>query len=262
MTYCDDEWMSDYTYAGIRQRLIDEAAAASSNEAVAAAAADYVAVLGLANLTQGTAELGTLYRLSSTTEPPPPVPSDDWTLALRDGGGGTLASYPFTPYADTEAVAGEEVMASISETVPWVPGTARVVILYRGSEAAGRDVSAHAPTVQVLYPNGGETLSGAEVNVAWSASDGDGDALTYQVQYSPDAGGTWQTVVVDVQGNGVAVPLSDLAGSSAALFRVIASDGVNTGQDQSDGTFTVSGKAPQALILSPTGGSRYDLASR
>ncbi len=262
MTYCADEWMSDYTYSALWQRLLSEAASASQVQPQAAVATDYLAVLGMANLTRGTAELGTLYRLTHTAVPPPPVPSEEWTLALLDGGGGTLASHSFTPQVDTEAVEGEEVMASISEMVPWVPGTARVVILYRGSEVAGRDVSAHAPTVQVLYPNGGEVLSGAEVNVQWNSADTDGDELTHLVQYSPDGGATWQTVAVDVPDTNVAVPLGDLPGSSAALFRIIASDGVNTGQDQSDGTFTVSGKAPQAFIISPAGGSRYELGQQ
>jgi hypothetical protein len=262
MTYCDYEWMSDYTYAGLRQRLIDEAAAASQVEPQAAEAADYLAVLGMANLTRGTAELSTLYRLSHTTEPPPPIPSAEWTLALLDGGGGTLASHAFTPNADTEAVEGEEVMASISEMVPWVPGTARIVILYRGSEVAGREVSANAPTVQVLYPNGGEVLTGAEVRVRWSSADADRDALTHLVQYSPDAGRTWQTVAVDVLDSQVTLRLGELAGSSAALFRIIASDGVNTGQDQSDGTFTVWDKPPQAFIISPAAGSRYELGQQ
>ncbi len=262
MTYCDDEWMSDYTYAAIRQRLIDEAAASGQAQTTALAESEYLAVLGLANLTRGTAELDTLYRLSHTTVPPPPVPSDDWVLALQDGAGSALASHPFTPHADVEAEAGEEVMGAISETVPWVPGTARIVILYQGGEVARRDVSAHAPTVQVLYPNGGEVLSSAQADVTWTATDADGDALIYLLQYSPDAGATWQTVAVDVQNSSFAVQLSDLPGSSAALFRVIASDGVNTGQDQSDAPFAVTGKAPQAMVISPAAGSRYELGQQ
>ena len=68
-------------------------------------ASEYVAVLGMANLIQGTAELGTLYRLRHTTVPEPPLPGADWSLVLLNPGGGTLASHSFTPYADTEAVA-------------------------------------------------------------------------------------------------------------------------------------------------------------
>jgi len=42
-----------------------------------------------------------------------------------------------------------------------------------------------------------------------------------------------------------------------ALFKVIASDGVNTGQDQSDATFRVARKAPQAFIIAPDEGAHF-----
>ena len=42
-----------------------------------------------------------------------------------------------------------------------------------------------------------------------------------------------------------------------ALFKVIASDGVNTGQDQSDGTFQVARKAPVAFIIAPNEGAHF-----
>lgn len=264
MTYCDWEWMSDYTYTGIRQRLITEAAAtAQTEDAVGSSVAqEYLVVVGTANLTQGTAELGTLYRWVSAVAPPTPTPSDDWVLALRDGGGGTLASHPFTPYADVEAVPGEDVRAAISEIVPWINGTARIVVLYRGGEVASRTVSAHSPTVQVLYPNGGETLGGANVTVTWSASDADGDALSYSVGYSRDGGQSWQTLANDVGVKYITLPLHDLAGSTTALFRVIASDGVNTAVDASDSTFVVPGNAPLAFIESPATGSQYVLGQQ
>jgi hypothetical protein len=261
MTYCPWEWVSHITYTGVRQRLVTEAAAAGQAQTSDARTLEYLAVFGLANLTQGTAELGTLLRWQTAGEPP--TPSADWVLALRGSGGATLASYPFTPKPDTEAAEGEDLKASILETVPWADGTTRVVILYKGGEVAGRDVSAHAPTVQVTHPNGGEVLSGSVVAVAWSANDADGDALTYAVQYSADAGASgWQTVGVALTQPQLDVPLSELPGSETALFRVIASDGVNTGQDQSNAVFTVERKAPQAFIISPDAGSAYSLGQQ
>jgi hypothetical protein len=46
-----------------------------------------------------------------------------------------------------------------------------------------------------------------------------------------------------------------LVGSKVALIRVLASDGMNTTPDQSDATFTLQGRAPQASILRPTDGA-------
>ncbi len=189
MTYCDYEWVSDFTYNGIRSRIASEAAAAAAASTVAAE--EYVAVFGHANLMLGTATLDILYRLRGIPAPEPPTPSREWAIALLDAGGKTLANYPFTPKeVGTGPGEGPEPLPAISETVPWANGTARVAILYNGVEVAGRDVSANAPVVHVIYPNGGENLTGPQVTVQWSGSDADGDSLVYAIQYSADAGGT------------------------------------------------------------------------
>lgn len=54
------------------------------------------------------------------------------------------------------------------------------------------------------------------------------------------------------------VDLSGVPGTTTGKFRVIASDGVNTGQDDSDNVFTVAGKAPTARIVSPADGADFD----
>jgi hypothetical protein len=255
MTYCANEWISDFTYTGIRERLIAEGAGAMQAAAFPEAT-EYLAVFGRANLTQGTATLGTLYRLTDIPAGEAPTPSNDWSLALLDAGGGTLASYPFTPKVDSETDPGEDVMASIIETVPWKPGTARIVVRYQGQAIAERLVSANAPTVQVLAPNGGEVL-GSSALVRWTASDPDGDPLTYALLYSADNGATWQTVATQLTETQQTVDLTELPGSDQARFRVMASDGVNTGSDESDAGFKVPRKAPQALIIAPDQGANF-----
>jgi len=257
MSYCANEWPSDFTYKGIRDRLIAEGGGTTQAASAWPEATEYLAVFGRANLTQGTAELGTLYRLRDIPAPEPPTPSADWTLELLNPAGSALASYPFTPKPDTEPQPGEDLMASIIETVPWADGTARVVVRYQGTIVAERPVSANGPTVQITYPNGGENLSGPSVNVTWTANDPDGDPLVYALLYSADAGATWQTLVTGLTQTGHTVDLSELPGSDQALFKVIASDGVNTGQDQSDVTFRVARKAPAAFIIAPDEGARF-----
>jgi hypothetical protein len=250
MTYCNNLWISDYTYKAIRNRLVYEAGAAAAAPVVQAGV-EYLAVLGSADLALGTAELHTLYRLSD---------GDDWKLVLQSSRGGTMAEYPFTPKVN-EAGPGEgpEPLASILETVPWVDGTARVVILYQGAEVAAQVVSANAPIVDMVYPSGGETLNQDTVMVQWTGHDDDGDPLVYALLYSADAGASWQTVALNVATTQADILLSELPGSNQALFRVIASDGVNTGQGQSDATFQIPLKAPMAFILSPSNLDRFTL---
>jgi len=54
------------------------------------------------------------------------------------------------------------------------------------------------------------------------------------------------------------VDAGTLAGSAAARIRVIATDGVNTALDDSNGVFSVAGKPPRAYILYPLDGSLHE----
>jgi len=101
-------------------------------------------------------------------------------------------------------------------------------------------------------------LTGDEATVRWNGTDADDEALVYLLQYSPDAGATWQTLAAEITATEHVVLLNEIAGSNSALFRVMASDGVNTGSDVSDGVFTVESKPPQAYIASPDDLSSYD----
>ena len=260
MSYCSWLWISDFTYRGLMTQILLEHLLPFSEE-ITAKSVESVGVIGQANLTQGTGELYTLYRLQGVAAQDT-TPSESWALALYDAAGGELARHPFTPKADTQPEPGEDVYALIEETIPWVPGTARIAVEYKGAGVASRDVSEHAPEVTVLSPNGGERLSGDEATVRWTGSDDDGDDLVYAIQHSPDAGATWNTVAVEVTGTETLLSLELLPGSDQALLRIIASDGVNTGQDDSDGTVAVETKAPEAYVISPQFGQSYTSAQQ
>lgn len=102
-------------------------------------------------------------------------------------------------------------------------------------------MSPTAPRVVLQSPNGGEVFANQEfVTVTWDAADGDGDQLSYWLQYSGDGGRTWSTIQRDLRATSYRVNLRGFSASSDALFRVLASDGVNTGVDTSDGVFSVA----------------------
>ena len=111
-----------------------------------------------------------------------------------------------------------------------------------GSEIASRYVSAHSPEVKVILPTGGGILRD-KFTVRWQASDLDGDHLTYSLLYSTDNGLTWQTVVKNINESEIIIDPAELPGSTKALFRVIATDGINTAIDDSDDTFNVPTRA-------------------
>lgn len=134
--------------------------------------------------------------------------------------------------------------------LPAVQGADQVVLLAGDKVLDEIQVSDHAPTVTVLEPNGGETWSGIQT-IRWSASDEDGDVLSFNILYSPDDGNTWYPVAAGVTGDSLEVDTSALPGGSLARVKVIASDGFNTAEDVSDGTFTLEEKPPAVIIHLP-----------
>jgi len=110
------------------------------------------------------------------------------------------------------------------------------------------------PTVMVTNPNGGELICN-NTTITWTASDSDGDPLTYTVQYSPDGGTTWNTITTELTTTSYFWNISGLPSGSDYLVKVIASDGELTGQDTSDGTFTIDNTPPTVNWVSPADGS-------
>lgn len=121
----------------------------------------------------------------------------------------------------------------------------RIVLKLDQLVLAERTVSAHSPTVSLVAPLGGEIWGTDEMHaITWSATDADADPLFYLVQYSTDGGLNWQTIGSDLTEPQLEVDPAYLPDSSNALVRVLASDGVNTPQDQSHSAFTVGRKDP------------------
>jgi hypothetical protein len=170
--------------------------------------------------------------------------NSSFSINLLDGKGNVLAQYPFSPKASTFLPEYIHKMGLVSEAVPYDLCTKQIVITKDGKELASRNVSAHTPEIKLIYPNGGKIL-GDNVTVRWNASDADGNNnLTYSLLYSADAGLSWRTVADNINRSQVTVNLANLPGSPQALFRVIATDGVNTAIADSNHTLTVPSKTP------------------
>ncbi|MGH9848872.1 MAG: PKD domain-containing protein [Blastocatellia bacterium] len=251
MTYRCNQWISDYTFNGILERLSSAAATSpfASNLALATAN-DGLIVSGSINLTNDRVQLEPFLRLSEAELSPRPTTSQ-FSIDLLDGTGAVLARYPFEPKLNTDIPANVDRLAMIAEVIQYLPATRRVVISKDGRELASRAVSANAPQVRVVSPNGGETLQGRTITLTWTASDPDGDSLAHTLLYSIDAGQTWLPFAIGVKQSSHQVNLESLPGSDRALFRVITTDGVNTSMDDSDAIFRVPSKSPQARIISP-----------
>ena len=246
MTYCSNEWVSDFTYEGIRSYLVGIGLLSARPEEVTAS--QFLAVTGMADLENNTATLDNVYLIAQDNTLPLPDPGD-WTIALVGASNNDLATYPFAPDELSDAEESPGTPAVIAEVVPWSAGTVRVEIRQGGQVRASRSVSANAPTVDLISPAAGSTLSAGPFQVSWTGSDLDGDALTYSLLYSNDNGVSWQTLATNLTGTGLGLNTNQLPGGTG-LLRIVASDGFLSGQD-THGSLGLPLHAPTVEIVSP-----------
>jgi hypothetical protein len=127
--------------------------------------------------------------------------------------------------------------------IPWMTNTSRIEIRDATDNVlATRIASANSPSVTVTFPNGGEILTPPQnYTITWNASDPDGNPLTYAVLYSDDNGTSWLPLAIDYKETSYVWNVTGLPRGSNHLVKIIATDGVNTGEDVSDYTFTIAG---------------------
>ncbi len=246
MTYCDNQWVSDFTYEGIRSYLVGVGRQTDTLQSVTAE--DFLLVMGMADLENNTAYLQSVVQISQEATVPLPEPGD-WTIALLDAGDVDLATYPFEPDELTDAEDSFGRPAVIAEAVPWSPGVVRVEIRFGGEVIASQAASANPPAVTILTPTDGSVLPDGPFNVTWDGTDPDGDDLTYNLFYSNDGGANWQVLATGLQEEEIELDTDQLPGGSGQV-RVVVSDGFLSGQADS-GVFDVPLHSPSVQILLP-----------
>jgi Leucine-rich repeat (LRR) protein len=259
MSYCgalskSSVWTSPWTYRQMYEQELKVAGTAVAAQTALSSQSFFLAS-GLVR-TNDTATLDPIWVITSAAVPESPPAGTTFCLEAQDAGGTALASHCFDLAFVNYETGVQLDVDGFNLLLPYPPGTARIALRKGMVELAVRSVSPHAPEVTVLSPNGGESWGAAgSQTITWSASDFDGNPLTYSVLYSPD-GKNWLSVSTGLTVTHAAVNTSELAGGSMARIRVLATDGVNTESDESDVAFSVERKGPQAHILSPEGNLR------
>jgi hypothetical protein len=256
MTYCDDyndppdynNWVSAYVYRYLRNSFDRGEALRAASDALQQAPGDYLLIAG--RIENGsTVVLDPVYRLT-LDEPEPMSPPGPYELALLDAQGSALFMRSFA----LEALPADPGIETFHETIPFVPGTRRVVFSRNGVPLAERVASANPPSLAIDAPQGGESWAADEEHaVAWTAGDVDGDPLVYLVQYSSDDGSTWQIVGADLVDPLFTLDAGLLAGATRARIRVLASDGLHTAVAESQ-PFEVARKEPTLSLLGVSDG--------
>jgi hypothetical protein len=194
---------------------------------------------------------GTLHKNDGGGNLLPPSGSG-YSIELRNGDS-VLASQPFgVSFVPVDGDAGE-VLAEAATTfsMAWADGATSVVLL-RGPEVLDTVLlSANAPIIAFTDPVQHEDWSaGTTETVSWDGSDLDGDSLSYSLFYSKNGGSTFEILVENITEASYPADVDSVAGGDDAIFRVVASDGLNSGFADS-ASVSVPNKAPFVEITNP-----------
>ncbi|MEM7536090.1 MAG: M28 family peptidase [Chloroflexota bacterium] len=275
MTYCPYMWNSDHSYTTLLDLFQDMPAMRTRHQQTMRSQpvrTDRLLITGAFNPKIERLEVETIFTIPDAIDPDLFVPQithhehdpdldydhdhvgETYFVVFRDAQGNELQRIPVTtqiahagPVPDELKGDHEEVLSRLNLVVPTVPGTTSIEFISADGESHSHH-KRHAPTtitagpaipeVTLLYPNGNETFANEPVVVRWFAEDADDDPLTFNVEYSADNGEHWEMLTQFITTTSVEIPANNLTGSSQALFRVHASDGINSAHDQSDQPFT------------------------
>lgn len=275
MSYCQDEWISEYTYRGIlnyRGSVPVASAGSLAHDLVAPSTAaegvgdDLRPYLFAAGEVRGEqvelAPCSILPRPAGLDEGPGEGP---YRLRLVGTGDRTLFERRFglemyipswllgASASEMQPPAGQAL--SFYEVLPWHPDTVAIQVWHTERLLAERVVSEHPPAVEWAYPQGGQVWNrGGHYFLEWLAADGDGDPLWFDLAFSGDDGETWQVFATHLRDSGLMVQADQFPGTERARLRVYASDGLRT-TEATSAPFGIDPKPPWVVIWSPQDGT-------
>ena len=249
MTYCNLQWLSPYTYLGIRRRLGDEDAlgpdgvagpgpepgatvpalagggrpdqrfphASRRRDIQAGTPEGMVSVTGTVNLTQRTGKI----RHVNPLERPKwrRQGGDDARLRVRGPDGELLADIPIAVRFNSELAPGDDRTGIVDATVSIDARARAIELVIEGQVVDTYRVGGKLPDMRGLRGEGGRlAMTGA--------TDLGETAVRYSVQVSTDAGRTWQTVATGIKSPSFDVDRSQFERGQEVRVRVIATNGI------------------------------------
>jgi Viral BACON domain/Metallo-peptidase family M12B Reprolysin-like len=248
MSYCANQWISDYTYEAMYQYMLAHPTSAPQANAPMLSG-NWLAVQGTIISGTNIANFNRLRHLSTIASLPPLV-AGGYTLRLLNASNGQLANYGFKP----DPLDGSPDVLMFNQVVTFVAGTAKVQIVRTADNflLTSFNVPAQAPTLSnVALPGAPNPVSGI-ITLTWTANDPVGLPLKFDIYYSGTLALPLQLVKSNVSGASTQIDTTKLGGGPA-FFRVVANDGFNTVQANSP-IFTMANKRPQPFIDTPGNG--------
>jgi hypothetical protein len=199
MTYCNQpQWLSDYTYNAVRQRLLDEnpgfMTLSRSHRApvFVQLTGPLVHVVASVNLTKRTGSIDYVTPLPSAV--PTVGLSGRSELVLRDAAGREISRQPVPLKLVSDTQPGEDQLALVDAAVPFHEDMAEIDLVLDGTVIAQyTNAQGAPPAVSGLKTTQPRGASGP--TIGWSPAPTSAGKVTYTVQQSGD-GGQWLTIAV------------------------------------------------------------------
>ncbi len=270
MSYCMPRWISPLNYKQMFPELngglvsspnakgAPQKAVAHPKPAVTFAAGSYWTVSGSIPTTGLVLDPIFTETTTGTSDPG----TGTYSIQVENAGGQVLFTRHFTPIVPQTDTTGTDFQTDpiFSETIPAITGaTAISVVDSTGVSLKTINITGTAPTVTITSPGAG-FVGTAQQSLSWMVSSPTATSFTSRIFYSTDAGVTWQQIL-DTTDTSTVIDFDTLPGASAALIRIDASDGVNTGSAKSV-AFSVPKKLPEAVVINnPVNGSTFPAAN-
>jgi len=255
MTYCEQQWMSSYTYDAIRVRLLAEdalgatpapgefaEATVTANELeVNMASGDFISVVAEVNLTAGTGNISYVNPVSRALSPAAGGGAG-FELRVLDAAGQELGTYPAPVKVNSCADPAEDRTGIVDALIPANPAARQIELLYNGQVVDTFRSGGAVPEVSNLRR---EASTESALSFAWNeatATLAEGEAsasnVTYNVQVSTDEGQTWQTIAVGRTSPDATIDRTQFEPGQRVTVRVVATDGFTSTVAQTE-TFSV-----------------------
>ncbi|MBX3354627.1 MAG: hypothetical protein KF724_02890 [Phycisphaeraceae bacterium] len=171
----------------------------------------------------------------------------------------TAPIYALLPKPDAGVRVDRVVIRDLAPAAQGRVMTSRV----RSAQAPRAEITSAWPAIAAPAPQGGAWKANP-IEVTWSATDDDGDDLSFMLLYSPNGGGRWAPVSVNPQGESIIFDPSGLPGAEPGrgLLRLLVSDGFNTSvAERPIESLFMQLNPPDVHILSPNADTYWRGAS-
>jgi hypothetical protein len=234
MTYCDNQWLSSFTYGGMYDRLVAEdalpAGSAGPDILVAAAGEERAGmrIVAAVNLTRTEGTVTSVLPDGGGEPAAEGAQPGRVSVRVTDAAGTVLDERPvaFQPSACEDP--DDDETGIVDAVVPTVEGAARVELLIDGQPVAHETVGGDTGDVGDLLTSAAEGAGepGGPLEVRWDPTGAPPDQR-YIVQLSDDAGANWRTVAVGLTDPATSVPADEIAGDEVTV-RLLATNGTRT----------------------------------